>query len=178
MQLGVKPWAATGGGVVGAEMGEKWMSPPGTPHGADESPDHLDLNIRQAELCTFLQSAGLKAWNFKNQPAWLWESPEVLGSWVPALTGTGGQTAHEIQIRSSSLKTARGLREGEFLRDLCKKRGQLAGSVPSPAPSTTTCAHSLARHTPAGGLLAERPWPAWSLQQLCVLHGRGPGPWH
>ena len=32
---------------------------------------------REAELHDFLQTEGLKAWNFKNQQAPLWDSPEV-----------------------------------------------------------------------------------------------------
>lgn len=49
----------------------------GSPHGKDKYPWHLALKVRGAEFREFLQPKGLKAWNFKNQWARFWESPEA-----------------------------------------------------------------------------------------------------
>lgn len=48
----------------------------------------------QTEFFEFLQLGGLKAWNFKNQQAWLWESPEGDRKLVPRLEETARQRAH------------------------------------------------------------------------------------
>ena len=46
--------------------------------------------MRGADFREFLQPAGLKAWSFKGQCAWLWESVEDIGA---ALGEKAGQTA-------------------------------------------------------------------------------------
>ena len=58
------------------EKGEKQIITPGSPHGEDESSKYLVLKTRGAKFHEFLQPVSHKAWNFKNQRAWLWESPD------------------------------------------------------------------------------------------------------
>ena len=55
---------------------------------------HLSLKARGAEFYKFLQPVRLKAWNFKNPQAQLWESPKGIRKGVPALKKTTRPIAH------------------------------------------------------------------------------------
>ena len=63
-------------GAMGVKKGEKKTLTTGSSDREDKSSNHLALKARGAEFHEFLQPAGLKAWNFKNQQAWFWESLE------------------------------------------------------------------------------------------------------
>lgn len=67
-------------GAWSAVEGGKQTITPGSLHGEDESPEHLAIKVRGAEFHDFLQPAGLKVWNSKNQQAGLWVNQKDLES--------------------------------------------------------------------------------------------------
>ena len=80
-------------GAEGLEKEEKHTTV--SPCGEDKSPLHLALKTRGVEFSEFLESAGLKTWNFKNQGVWLWESLEDRGRRAQALKETAQPTAQD-----------------------------------------------------------------------------------
>ena len=78
MQLAAKPHKSghQREEAVGVERGEKQTITLGSLQREDKAPWHLTVKIRGVKFQEFLQPVILKAWNFKNQQAQLWEIPE------------------------------------------------------------------------------------------------------
>ena len=83
-----------------------------SPHGEDESSQQVAQKTIGAEFYEFLQPAGLKAYSFKGQHAWLRENPETLG-WL--LKRRQGKQSLHIQHGNSDLKSTQGTQWGDYL---------------------------------------------------------------